>query len=171
MVAENTKENTEASGIVGDAGQAKAVSTPVADTLLKTENGSSRISPDPAKETESQENEPQSISRQMLGISRQIPNETRKQLLLLQILQDSAANLRDSGISVVISTKSRTLDDTALRIEINRASVCEECGWFTLYGLCPNPGCTSHKIPNTDKADKNTDQKTPTESMAFANGA
>lgn len=83
MVAENIKENTEASGIVGDAGQAKAVSTPVADTLLKTENGSSRISPDPAKETESQENDPQSISRQMLGISRQIPNETRKQLLLL----------------------------------------------------------------------------------------
>lgn len=163
MGVENTKENTGVSDTVGDAVQAKAVNTPAADTLLKTENGSSRISPDPARGTENQENEPQSISRQ-------IPNQTRKQLLLLQILQDSAANLRDSGIAVVISTKSRT-DDSALRIEISRASVCLECGWFTLYGLCPNKECTSREIPKADKADKNIGQETPTESMAFAHGA
>lgn len=159
MEAENTRGNTVESDIVGGAGQAKAGNTPAADTFQKIGNGSKKISPDPARETVSQESNLQSISRQ-------IPTQFRKQILLLQILQESAANLRDSGISITISTKSRTPDDTALRVEIGGASICDECGWFMLYGLCPNIECNSHKIPKADKADKNFEQK-PTKNMAF----
>lgn len=144
---ESTKANTENPTIVGDAVPAKAENTVKAAGSPKAENGLSNISPDLARETE----------------------QLKAENVLLQILQQSAANLQKVGIRVALS-EGRKNGEPVIRFSVYGARICRECHW-AVFGLsCANPKCSEHK-PKTDISTEITKEPHGQDQLATRPGA
>ncbi len=131
----NTEEDTGASVTIGGAAVAKAENTSPAVGLPQTGNGLSAPSRVREKEIESREN-------------------LKTKAILLQIFQEASRNLVKSGIPVKVHAK--IIDGIPhLRMDIEGASRCVECGWFVYYDWCFNPDCALYaEKANTEKAEK-----------------
>lgn len=119
--ADATKANTEKPITAGAAAVAKAENTEKAEDSPKAENGLSNTSPDQAREIES-----------LKAVN-----------VLLQIFQQSAANLQKAGVRVTLA-EGKAGEQSVIRFSVYGARICRECKWTVIGEACLNPHCSAY---------------------------